>query len=45
MIIPAELVGARGRERMEAFTNIEKKSLLKWQVNFPKVSKPTIKSI
>ena len=28
MIIPAELVGVRGRERMEAFTNIEKKSLL-----------------
>ena len=29
MIIPVELVEAKGRERIEAFTNIEKKSLLK----------------
>ena len=37
MIIPAELVRARGGERTNAYNELEKKSLLKQNLKFPKV--------
>ena len=37
MIIPAELVRARGEDRTDTYNELEKKSLLKWNIKFPKV--------
>ena len=45
MIISTELVRARGGERTNAYNELKKKSLLKWNVKFPKVQKPTTKSV
>ena len=45
MIIPVELVRVRGRDRTKAYNKLEAKSILKQKVNFPIVTKPTIKSV
>ena len=45
MLIPAELVGARGRDRTDAYDNIKSKSQLKWNFNFPNVNKPNVKAM
>ena len=45
IIISVELVGVRGRERTDAYNELEKKSMLKQNINFPKVKKPIIKLV
>ena len=45
LIIPAKLVRARGRERTNAYNKLEEKSILKWNINFPKVTKLIIKLV
>ena len=45
MILLLELVGVKGRCRIEAYDNVNKKSLLKWKIDFSKVKKLRKKAI
>lgn len=39
IILPLELYEVKGRNRIEVFDKVNKKSILKWKVKFPRVEK------
>ena len=45
MILLAELVRARERDRTDAYIAIEKKSQFRWDIKFPSVNKPNTKAV